>query len=364
MLLVSHRLFKGTCQQVGLGRREIAMQKNNVWHALAVLFVLFPYAIDALATSGDGAWQWHPVEDSACGDGSPTGFGLNVSAKASRSLAIFFQGGGACRDYFECYILHTAANLDGYSEEHFRSDLETLVTFPLNDRNHPGNPFAGMHLAWFPYCTGDLHAGHRVADYGAYHVGGDNTAKYIEALASRFARVKDVWLVGFSAGGFGAVLNWKVAQQAFRHATIHLIDDSGLAFADSSAVPEQWEVIEAPIDCDGCQQDMSRILPYIARRSPKSRVGWISYETDTTLPYFLSLARGDFREDLQTFAEEIDASGLSNLAYFYAQGEGHVVSSHADEDGFLKQYIVWLGKMVKHDEGWESERTPDSTWVP
>ena len=339
------------------------MRKTKLWRALAVMVVVFSSMFDALATpsASNTSWQWHPVEDSSCGDGSPTGFGLNASSKGSRSLAIFFQGGGACRDYFECYILNTAAHLDGYDEDNFELDLETLEKFPLNDRTRSGNPFAAMHLAWFPYCTGDLHAGHRVADYGTYHLGGDNTAKYLEALAARFPKVENVWLVGFSAGGFGAVLNWEVAQQAFPQATIHLVDDSGLAFDGSSAVPDQWGVITAPNDCEACAKDMSRILPYIAQRSPMSRVGWVSYETDTTLPYFLSLGRSDFAEDLRAFAESVDASKLPNLAYFYAQGEGHVVSSHADEDGFMTQYIVWLSKMVSGDGRWESERTD---WLP
>ena len=360
---LSARSPKELANVYAAGLQKLTCEKNSLLRLLALFGVVFTCAADAVAATagGDGGWQWHPVEESACGDGSPTGFGLNVSPKATKQLAIFFQGGGACRDYFECYILHTAANLEGYDEDHFAYDVETLDRFPLNDREHPNNPFSGMHLAWFPYCTGDLHAGHRVADYGAYHLGGDNTAKYLETLAARFPKVKSVWLVGFSAGGFGAVLNWEVAQQAFLDATIHLVDDSGLAFGDCSAVPEQWDVINAPEDCEGCQGDMSRILTYIAARSPKSRVAWVSYETDTTLPFFLSLSRQEFSDNLQTFAEKIDGMQLPNLAYFYARGEGHVVSSHAEEDGFLGQYINWLGKMVKHQDAWESERSQASS---
>ncbi|GLD92329.1 hypothetical protein PINS_up000862 [Pythium insidiosum] len=77
---------------------------------------------------------------------------------SSKKLMIYWQGGGACLDDVTCNFAFQCA-----------SPTRTFATFPfpydggiLNPRD-PMNPFHDWNIVHIPYCTGDLHAGNKVA---------------------------------------------------------------------------------------------------------------------------------------------------------------------------------------------------------
>ncbi len=331
------------------------MQWNQVFVLLACGVLLNPTPARAQDAN---RWLWTPVDQARCGNGSPTGYGWK-QADQSRKLVIFFQGGGACRNYFECYVLHTAARLtQGYDAAHFAQQAQTLQeSFFLTS---PEGPFSKMHMAWVPYCTGDLHAGRQVLKEfdgrHTYHVGAINAAADMVHAGARVGPIEDVWLVGFSAGGFATVLNSASAKMVFPDARIHVIDDSGLAFADSSQVPQRWGSAAFPADCKGCGSNLSLMLPYLARANPDSRFAYVSYTRDTVLPLFFHRTQLDFRREAEAFADSLDLLQLPNLSYFYVPGRGHVVAENPDAEVDNIRWADWISELIAGADDWVSER--------
>ena len=303
-------------------------------------------------------WLWTPVAGAHCGNGSPTGYGWKP-VDQSRKLVIFFQGGGACRDYFECYILHTASRVtQGYDGAQFAHDAQKLrESFFLTSLD---GPFRDMHMAWLPYCTGDLHAGRQVFKefdgQQTYHVGAINASVDMQNIARQVGPIDDVWLVGFSAGGFATLLNSASARTVFPDARVHIIDDSGLAFGDSTKVPPRWGSAPFPEDCKKCGGNLSLMFPYLARANPDSRFAYVSYTRDTVLPLFFHRTQTDFKREAQAFADSVDLLQLPNLSYLYVPGRGHVVAENPDAAVDNIRWADWISELVAGASGWTSER--------
>lgn len=271
-------------------------------------------------------WQWRDVPGAVCGNGDATGFAVNLQPN-SRDLMVYFEGGGDCDSFVTCDILHSAAHVtDGYNQATFNSsdELGHLQNgLAITNRNDTANPFRAMNYAYVPYCTGDLHAGNNTVQYDpdprdVHHVGAVNAALYLGQLATLVPDPQRVFMVGSSAGGFGAIFNLPRANATWSTAQLYGIDDSGIAFAGNSA-PSSWNVT-IPGDCN-CSDDFSKLLTYTANQYPQAHLALTSYSFDDVLPEFEKTSPGDWHDQLEQFRSRADH--VSNLRYFYAQGTGH-----------------------------------------
>jgi len=175
-------------------------------------------AVCSACAGPDDGWTWVDVEDTRCANGRPTGYGLREGS--SGDLVIYLMGGGACWDAVTCYGLSTAWNITaGYPRDTFESEpLRKAGIF---------EPFAGATHVYVPYCTGDLHAGTLVREHvpgqKAHHVG----AKNLDAILARLATPRGrVFVVGTSAGGYGAQLNAGRFAAHFPRNEVHVMADS------------------------------------------------------------------------------------------------------------------------------------------
>ena len=161
----------------------------------------------------DNQWRWTDIPGAVCANGTPTGFGVNRRPGA-RGLLIFLQGGGACWDGATCWgpaasSLYIAT---GYGRIQFATDVLALGSLFLR-REDGANPFRDFHLVYVPYCTGDIHAGDRVATHEwfgprpTHHRGSRNLGLFLPRIAATFPDAERVFLAGDSAGGFGVSLN-------------------------------------------------------------------------------------------------------------------------------------------------------------
>lgn len=278
----------------------------------------------------DGEWHWVPdVPGAQCGrpivdpsgDTLPnkTGLGVNFN-ESSDKLMIYFQGGGACWNEETCgnngpIIAYNAdgtlslerigaMNLRGYDAEQFSKDVATPLEAPVTpavllkdlsvsvplpswlggDLEFSQNisPFADAQMVFFPYCTGDVFSGRNSAAHetGVVHAGALNVDAYIRQLRHVFDQPErtaptDIYLIGSSAGGFGAITNLDAFVAAFPEAKIHILSDSGVLLKRQ---PENTEGIErehiireawsyqAPSDCDACADSLFDILPYYLKK--------------------------------------------------------------------------------------------------
>lgn len=314
-------------------------------------------AAGANVTAPDGMWTWIPVPETFCGNGNTTGFAVNLQS-SSNALLILYDGGGACYDTLTCYELNTAANVaTGYDATDFATDLPMLQgNYLISNRQDPNNPLANVNMAFIPYCTGDVHDGNQVVLYSkapqaTHHVGFRNGQIFTQLLAATLPHVTQVYLAGFSAGGFGATFHYADTQQTFPNVRIDLINDSGSSFPGIPA-HASWGGM-APDTCPTCDQnDFTTFIEAISHGNPNSRLGILSYSQDTILPLFFNITTAQFTADLNNYATTLDT--LPNTKYFFESGAGHVL---LDDEGLTingTSIATWLQRMVGGDPNWMS----------
>lgn len=254
-----------------------------------------PPAGAPIASSGSG-WQWVPVPEAKCMNGSPTGFGVNFS-RGSNRLLIVLEGGGACFNDATCTVgtLHA----DGFNESTFRAVMAALGSSGTFNRNNANNPFASWNYVFVPYCSGDIHGGNvERTSAGRTHLGYRNIGHYLARIAPTFASVSSVVLAGSSAGGFGAAWNYDRTARVFAPTPVHLLDDSGPIFSSTYLKPcllrqfrAAWNLDSTmPSGCASCRDpdaSMLDLLRFVMRRYPAHRFGLVSSDWDAVIRTFL-----------------------------------------------------------------------------
>lgn len=256
-------------------------------------------------------WTWVDFPNAVCGSGQATGLGVNKTARSS-DVVIYLMGGGACWDEATCVTNPAATFLDGFTSFHFALATIGFAGTPL-DRTLAGNPFSGASLVFVPYCTGDLHAGDAVNTYGTrtiHHAGHANTEAFLRRLAPTFPGARRVFLVGTSAGGYGAQLEYEAVAAAFPEAEVHLLADGAQLVPPAGTLWSTWKAAwrtPLPAACAGCASDPQALVGHLATTHPDRRFGLLASMQDDVL-------RGYFGYDGPAFA----AATAALLADHYA----------------------------------------------
>jgi hypothetical protein len=315
-----------------------------------------PDGAPAAINAPPDVWTWIDFPESRCGDGSPTGIGINPHAGATR-LLLFLQGGGECTDGPSCWgANNTASNIaGGYDGDDFATE-PTLLLAPFDRAT--GNPFADADMVFVPYCTGDLHVGTAMATFtvnGApkptYFYGGTDLDMFMASLALTFPSLDRVWLMGISAGGFGTFLNQDFVAKAFNGIRVDIIDDSGPAINNPVlGVPMQWGP-QLPESCSNCFT-ATNIFDFDRKTYPSTRYGLMTYQTDTELPMYYDETPAMFAQQIAAFVASLKPD--PNAKSFVALSSGHVVLIEMDPtaDAYINS---WLTQFAGDDPAWSSE---------
>ena len=171
-----------------------------------------------------------------CGNNTQYKFWANFSATSDK-LVVVFEPGGACWDYDSCTGkngIRGAANVDGLKDNHW--ELASFIS-PFLSRFDDTNPSREWNMIYVPYCTGDVHTGNRVVTYqGApnvefHHRGHDAVQAVVQWLDGNFTHVPKMIVTGCSAGGVGAIVNYRFLRNGIRAVEKgYLINDSGPVF--------------------------------------------------------------------------------------------------------------------------------------
>ena len=261
----------------------------------------------------------------------------------SDDLAIYFNGGGACWDEATC-AAGCATNLNsGYDETHGSPTWSTFSdpsTFAgtLFDRSNASSPIRSFNWVHVFYCTGDTHAGSKIADYTiagrdkqqhpVHHMGFQNLLAYLKALAASF-RPSRVFLSGSSAGGYASYFDYDAVARAFPAAPVYMVDDSGpyleSAFtpAGNAAIGSAWGLDAAiPKGCTGCANDLTALAPYISKTYPNGRMALLTSTEDGHIRQRYGLDGPGFASALASLATNV-LTPLANWRTFYMAGDTH-----------------------------------------
>jgi len=266
-------------------------------------------------TAPNEQWTWVDVPGTACGNGSPTGLGVNLTTR-SNDVIIYLQGGGACWSQLTCSI-GIASDLDGYGSAKFATD-SIKGQAPFN-RVNANNPFKDASFVFIPYCTGDVHIGSVVAPWGTHHKGASNIGAFLERLKPTFPNARRIWVTGTSAGGFGAQLNYHRFAAAFPNAEVHALADSAQMLNPASpALLAEWVAAwdaKNPPGCTGCTMDFNLVPAWLSTTYPNRRFALLGYSQDNVLAPFFGYQQPGFTAATTALLAG-PYLGKANLKYF------------------------------------------------
>ena len=321
------------------------------------------------AATAATVWQWVPFGNAYCANGTTTGIGVSVGPSTTR-LLIYLEEGGACWSAATCYGPNSpAAFTTGYGPENFASD-STSTSFLAEpggffDRSTAKNPFKSDSFVFVPYCTGDLHGGDNVVAYDsthiAYHLGYANMTAYLRELLRAFPAVTRVTLVGSSAGGYGALINWAHTQATFARAEVDLVDDSGMPVVNQLLSPSNpmwtemmtnWNMpATLPAGCRACvTEGFEALIAYYETALPRDAAAYLTYQSDTVLPGYYGITESGFQQALRYDQALIGVDARTH--YFAVPAYGHILflSPWLAAGGVTLQ--TWLAEMTTGSPAW------------
>lgn len=318
--------------------------------------------------------EWLPVEleGAVCADGTPYKFFVKY-VKGSTDLGITLEPGGACWDYLTCSGqgpgLLGALSLGGIDDDHMTALPPPLgekegaipwgIMFPHIGESDRNVPTAEFNHVYFPYCTadgftGDLSSTYTDSDGGepitVEHRGRANLQLAAEWLEAEFSGAGYLHVMGASAGGLGATINYPLFRDAVEPTCASLINDSGPIFvgegpqaAARGAFRQRWDLDDlygelderlgvtsgtgmggATSDDVSIDADIGNLTRLLSREFPNDRFLVTFFSLDLNYPQFsylssyADLSTDDlfalWAEDTELLVTEIE--GLDNWGYF------------------------------------------------
>lgn len=197
------------------------------------IYSIFSVLLIFIVTSIASARKWDRIKipGAYCGDGAE--YSVFVSNKDSQNLLIEFMGGGACWSWDTCY----GPNFRTWAHPLPKAPAFSYLTSDF--ARWKKHPFKNDSALYLPYCTGDVHAGNHIAQYGpfkTYHTGYNNIRIAFQYLTHNkiitFQNKKRVAVWGASAGAIGTLVHLKTIEPYIAANTkkYAFIDSPGLHF--------------------------------------------------------------------------------------------------------------------------------------
>jgi hypothetical protein len=308
-------------------------------------------------------WTWVEFPTSKCGNGQPTGLGVNLTDRSS-DVVVFLQGGGACWDTNTCFVLNSAVNVaTGYGAARFEVE-PTLGSAPF-DREDPENPFKDASYVFVPYCTGDLFSGDNVQAYPVlggtrevHHVGAANMRLFLDRLSETFTGERKILLTGSSAGGYGAQLSYHAFAEAFPDAELHVLSDSGQMIQPLQgrwgAMAESWSP-QTPAGCEDCLEGLPQWIDHLVSSHPESRFGLLAYDRDAVIGVYFGYPLNDdtLPNSLGRLLDDTYAPA-GHAAAFVLEGNQHVMLGGLGgvESPSGERLVDWVRAWAEGDDAW------------
>jgi hypothetical protein len=241
-------------------------------------------------------WRKISIPEARCADGSD--YSVFLSQGDPTRLALNLQGGGACWDHASCYGKIALAHV------HTGKDVADRWGWS-SDRSRQ-SPVSKYKMIYFPYCTGDVHVGDHIAQYGGratYHWGKRDFEKSIEYLVAtgdlNFAEAKQVVLYGDSAGALGALFNAPFLEKYLNPSQdkVLIADSPGLhfgstfwrKFTDAQIKNFSAALLGVGVELNPKSGNIAAVVPNLCERFPDWRISTLLGSRDIVM----SLIFGD-----------------------------------------------------------------------
>jgi Pectinacetylesterase len=270
-----------------------------------------------------GVWtKVFPGGNTRCARGGRYAFWLRRGDP--KKLLVFFQGGGGCFDRRSCAVGST------WFDERVDDVDSPQWQGGVLDVERAANPFRGWSVVYIPSCTGDVHVGTRLVDYGAVRVHQKGWFNARAALARgyrEFPRPDVVFVTGCSAGSVGSAFHFDAVARRYPGARLAQLGDS-LAFVFPRPIQlNDWgthSVFPRFFRIGTRRWTMAEFVERLARAHPRRTIARFNHASDDVQERFyaaLGDASSGFEHRLR--AAEARLKKLSNYRSFLACGGQH-----------------------------------------
>lgn len=244
-------------------------------------------------------------------------------------LLVYFEGGGACWNWVSCSGMFDTSVAD-----------DELANFRgIFDFANPDNPFAAYSVLFIPYCTGDVHIGDTVAQYGeagwnspaVRHNGYRNVGAALDWAQNNVPQPRALVVAGASAGSYGALFHAPNVAARFPDADLTVIGDSGVPLLNGyPAILDQWGAgrrlrsLWSPDDPAAAGPvTLERAHEVLAGRYPDAWITQITADDDAVQKAFYIFSRSaEWRTATLDLLAVLEAR-LPNFHAFVIEGSDH-----------------------------------------
>jgi hypothetical protein len=194
-------------------------------------------------------------------------------------------------------------------------------------------------------------------------VGHLNMQKFVARIVPTFKdKVEQVIIAGSSAGGFGALLNFSMVQDAFGKIPVSVLDDAGPPFEDAQmpvCMQKRWREAwgfenSLPPDCSECRRadggGMLRYADFAIRKHPNAKLAIVSAMQDEVIRLFYSVGLKDCAAYDTADPVAITLGQLDTNVYFpapqYEAGLSALRTSYASSNRLGTYYMP--GSLHQH----------------
>ncbi len=297
-----------------------------------------------------------------CSDGTPYHYWVRHGDPGK--VVFFLAGGGACFSAETC-------SKEGatYTVNLQNDDGGGPRAAGIFDLENPDNPLADHSMVVVPYCTGDLHLGDKVHDYGSgvvvHHNGYTNASTVLGAAAALFPEAHEVVVAGSSAGSAGAPGFGGAAHDVWPDADIAVIADASAAYPGTPeitlAIGSLWgiaggiplwpETADLPVEA----WSLHGLFANSALHHPEIR--FASYndaydEVQATFASLIGIDASNLVELIDSTNEAIRGQGV-DLVSWVGPGDEHTILGSDlfyEEEVEGERFVTWLTAFLDGEE--------------
>jgi hypothetical protein len=307
---------------------------------------------------------------SQCADGTQSYLAV-TRRQGADSILIFFNGGGACWDDATC----DGGLARSLTRVEPRNDW--VNGEGIRNANDPLNPFAKKFTkVVVPYCTGDLHLGDTVANYGSSedpyvirHHGYTNAKLALQEIHRLFSHPRQVVLAGGSAGGIGVTYHLQNFAEIFIDTEKFVLNDAGLPFEPPYVLEQNYDKV---MNAWGAQKNFPKwgnqraknlgdVVEFNTKNHPSIPYAFISGDKDLVMTFFAMKlgSKSPFRtvkDTMDDIANNRIGNAAPNQRVFYLPTSVHTFLSKvlSDTNSVGKNLGEWLTAMLNGKGGWEN----------
>lgn len=284
-----------------------------------------------------GRWiEILPGGNTLCSRGGPYRF--FVRGGRTDRVIVDFEGGGACWNKTTCSVSGSLFRDEARTLDSFMESIASGEFGGIFDPD-PSRAFADWTVIHIPYCTGDIHWGNAMADYGdgltIEHRGFVNASAALDWMYAHYPDPRNIFVSGCSAGAYGAALHSAYVAKHYTNARVAMLADSGAGIITDSflkdSLPNWNAMVALPSFIPALQRPLEELhLPdlyeAISAAFPTQRFAQTATQFDNDQIFFYTAMGGNAADWPGMFRASLareEQSSAGNVRSYVPPGSMH-----------------------------------------